>query len=142
MRAQQLEEEANKLVEEAFNLLYMSKYVKSVAEWAGHQLNVLRVPDVIASVINAFAILVKVRPALSHLIFGALTNWTPTNIATLSSTQVKSVEKTIRLALVHLLRHVHAVPRLVQQLSLFTDPALAMRTQRRSTISCNGRTSV
>ena len=66
-----------------------------------------RIPDIASSVVNTFTILVKARPAHAHLIFGALTNWTPNLLSSLSAMLVKSVEKMLRLALVHLLRSGH-----------------------------------
>lgn len=66
-----------------------------------------RLPDIIASVVNSYTVLVKARPSFGHLIFGALTNWTPASLAALNPIQIKSAEKTIRLALAHLLRSGH-----------------------------------
>lgn len=48
--------------------------------------------------------LVKARPTLASTILAALNNWAPSSISTCSYTQIRSVEKTLRLALIHLLR--------------------------------------
>lgn len=62
------------------------------------------IADIISCIINSFSILVKARPSLGNVIIGALTNWAPNSISFLNSTQIRSVEKTLRLALIHLLR--------------------------------------
>lgn len=113
LRSQHLEEEANKLVEEAFTQLYVSKYVTiascKYARLHANHLAYRRVPDIVSSVINVFAVLVKSRPTLAHLIFGAFTNWTPQSLinGAVGAVPIRSVEKTLRLALGHLLRSGH-----------------------------------
>ena len=72
--------------------------------WPDLTLLPLSVPDIISALVNACTILVKARPTLSNRIMAALTSWTPNAISGLSAVQIKSVEKTVRLALYYLFR--------------------------------------
>lgn len=65
------------------------------------------IPDIVSSIINSMSLLIKVRPTLSSRLFNALTSWAPSTMTSSNATQVRSVEKTLRLALVHLLRSGH-----------------------------------
>ena len=58
----------------------------------------------ISAVVNAFTTLVKARPALSNSIFTSLVNWEPNSLASTAHLQIRSVEKTFRIAVAHLLR--------------------------------------
>jgi len=64
----------------------------------------LRNPDLVSATINSWASLVKLRPGLVQLVVSALTTWTPTTLAGLPSSSIKSVEKAVRILLVHILR--------------------------------------
>jgi symplekin len=83
----QLEEEANKLLEECITTLYTS-----------------RSPDVVSALAATSANLVKVRSAFANLVITALTNWTPAALSGLNNVHVRSVEKTVRASLTHLLK--------------------------------------
>lgn len=83
----QLEEEANRLLEECITTLYTS-----------------RTPDIISALAATGANLVKLRPAFANLFITALTNWTPAALAGLNNVHVRSVEKTVRASLTHLLK--------------------------------------
>lgn len=83
----QLEEEANRLLEECITTLYTS-----------------RTPDIVSALTATAANLVKLRPAFANLVITALTNWTPAALAGLNNVHVRSVEKTIRASLSHILK--------------------------------------
>ena len=55
-----------------------------------------------AAVVNTLGQLVKLRPSLQGIIITALTTWTPAAINHLSATAVRSVEKSVRILLLHL----------------------------------------
>ena len=59
-------------------------------------------PDMMAAVVNTLGQLVKLRPSLQGIIITALTTWTPAAINHLSATAVRSVEKSVRILLLHL----------------------------------------
>lgn len=91
-----LEDEANKLLEECITTLFTS-----------------RSSDIISAVTLTLAGLVKIRPGFAQLVITALTNWTPTALATAtpggsSPLQIRSVEKSVRVSLTHLLKCVVA----------------------------------
>lgn len=87
LKTAQLEDEANKLLEECVTALFTST-----------------VPDVIAAIAAAVTQLVKARPAIANLVVTALVHWSPAALGACSASQVKSVEKTVRIALTHLLK--------------------------------------
>ncbi|ORY92427.1 Symplekin tight junction protein C terminal-domain-containing protein [Leucosporidium creatinivorum] len=89
----QLEDDANRLLEECITTLYTS-----------------RTPDVVSALAAIGANLVKLRPAFANLVITALTNWTPAALAGMSNVHVRSVEKTIRACLTHLLKSGHGSP--------------------------------
>ncbi|KAH8929649.1 hypothetical protein BT69DRAFT_1256010 [Atractiella rhizophila] len=91
LRVNALEEEAKQLLVECVTLLFNSKS-----------------PDILTSLVNALIVLVKSRPSNAELVIQSLTNWTPDALASLSALQIKSVEKSIRIGLAHLLRTGHA----------------------------------
>lgn len=62
------------------------------------------IADVISASANTLSNLVKIRPVFSNLILTALSNWTPGALIGQPNTQVKSVEKTIKICLTHLLK--------------------------------------
>lgn len=84
-----LEEEANKLLEETITALFTAT-----------------VPDVIAAIAGSLVQLVKIRAPFANLVVTALSHWAPTALAAAgcSPTQIRSVEKTIRGSLTHLLK--------------------------------------
>jgi len=58
----------------------------------------------LTAIINGFATWAKLRPAMSQLIVGTFESWTPNSLQGLSASAVKSVEKSIRILLMHLAR--------------------------------------
>lgn len=65
-----------------------------------------RNPDLVTAIINSWSQLVKLRPALVELVISSLSSWTPASLAGLPATHVKSVEKAVRILLMHISRHV------------------------------------
>jgi len=88
MNPQALEDEAKRLLDECGKTLYISN-----------------IPDVLSAIVNCYTGLLKSRPALSNTIFTSLVNWEPSAlVSTCTPLQIRSVEKTFRIALAHLLR--------------------------------------
>ncbi|KAF9245242.1 Symplekin tight junction protein C terminal-domain-containing protein [Melanogaster broomeanus] len=90
MSAPALEGEGMKLLENVITILYTSQNT-----------------DVLTAVLNSWSNLVKQRPALVQLVVSSLSSWTPAALAGLSASSVKSVEKSIRVLLIHLSRGPH-----------------------------------
>ncbi|GAA6055098.1 hypothetical protein JCM3770_001798 [Rhodotorula araucariae] len=103
-----LEDEANKLLGECITTLFTSPS-----------------PDLVGAVVVSLATLVKSRPQYAKLIVTSLTNWTPAALAGQGATQVKSVEKVVRISLSHLVKNAHAT----SFSSQITD-FLALQSQR------------
>ncbi|KDQ61760.1 hypothetical protein JAAARDRAFT_204204 [Jaapia argillacea MUCL 33604] len=83
-----LESEAFKLLEGIITLLYTSQN-----------------PDILSAILNSWASLVKLRPGqLVQIVVSALTNWTPNALTGLPASSVKSVEKAVRILMIHLSR--------------------------------------
>jgi symplekin len=99
--AAQLEEEANKLLEDCITVLFTSPS-----------------PDIISAVIATLTALLKIRPGFGNLIITALTNWTPAALMLCTDAQSKGVEKTVRIALTHLLKLVSFLLARVSHLNL------------------------
>ncbi|CEQ40286.1 SPOSA6832_01874, partial [Sporobolomyces salmonicolor] len=87
LKIAQLEDEANKLLEECITTLFTSPS-----------------PDLVSALASSLTTLVKARPAFINLVVTALTNWTPAALAGQGFTQIKSVEKVVRISLTHLLK--------------------------------------
>lgn len=66
---------------------------------------VCRNPDILSAVINSWSQLVKLRPALVELVVSSLASWTPAALAGLPATHIKSVEKAVRILLMHISRY-------------------------------------
>ena len=64
-----------------------------------------RNPDLITAVLNSWSVLAKQRPSQTQIIVSALTSWTPAALSHLSAFSVKSVEKAVRILLMHLHRY-------------------------------------
>ncbi|KAG6336042.1 hypothetical protein ID866_3041 [Astraeus odoratus] len=88
--ASALEAEGMKLLESVVTMLYTSQN-----------------PDLLTAIINSWGNLVKQRPALVHLVVSSLTSWTPAALAGQPASTIKSVEKSIRILLVHISRGPH-----------------------------------
>ncbi|KAF9221332.1 hypothetical protein BS17DRAFT_785211 [Gyrodon lividus] len=85
-----LEAEGMKLLENVITILYTNQNT-----------------DILTAVLNSWSNLVKQRPALVQLVVSSLASWTPVALASLSASSVKSVEKSIRILLIHLSRGPH-----------------------------------
>ncbi|TFY68492.1 hypothetical protein EVJ58_g962 [Rhodofomes roseus] len=82
-----LEAEGVELMKGVFTILYTSNN-----------------PDIIVAVINSWASLIKARPALTEVLVSTLAQWTPAKLEGLPTFSIKSVEKTIRILLIHISR--------------------------------------
>lgn len=87
LNPRKLELEATELLEECIKALFTST-----------------IPDIVSASTNALSNLVKIRPIYSNLILTALSNWTPGALVGQPNTQIRSVEKTIKICLTHLLK--------------------------------------
>ena len=87
LRPQSLEDEANKLLEQSIRFLFTSNR-----------------PDVVSAIINALSFLVKIRSSLANLIVTSFTNWSTDGLLGQTATQIRGVEKTLRIALAHIFR--------------------------------------
>lgn len=83
-----LESEGQKLLENVITILFSSQNV-----------------DILSAVLNSWASLTKLRPAMTPVVIGTLKQWTPAALGGLSASSVKSVEKAIRILLIHISRH-------------------------------------
>lgn len=84
-----LEDEANKLLEECITLLFTSD-----------------IPDLVSALVNSLTALLKSRPTFASLIITAFSNWTPAALVECTATEIRSVEKTVKISLTHLLKYV------------------------------------
>ncbi|BGO96476.1 hypothetical protein NBRC10513v2_003408 [Rhodotorula toruloides] len=85
-----LEDESNKLLEECVTTLFTSNSA-----------------DLVSAIVSSLATLLKNRPQYAKLVITSLTNWSPAALAGQSVRQIKSVEKVVRLTLMHLMRSTH-----------------------------------
>lgn len=85
--AVQLEAEAQKLMEGVITIFYTMPN-----------------PDMMAAVVNSWGQLVKLRPSLQNIVITALTSWTPGAIYHLPASVVRSIEKAVRILLLHFTR--------------------------------------
>ncbi|EMD39061.1 hypothetical protein CERSUDRAFT_133852 [Gelatoporia subvermispora B] len=82
-----LEAEGMKLLEGIITILYTSNNA-----------------DMLSAIINSWATLTKLRPALVELVVSTLARWTPAQLEGQPLVSTKSVEKAIRILLVHISR--------------------------------------
>ncbi|KAA1468855.1 hypothetical protein DENSPDRAFT_863857 [Dentipellis sp. KUC8613] len=94
-----LEAEGMKLLERIVTLLFTSQN-----------------PDLLSAIINSWANFVKLRPALAHIVVSSLASWTPAALVGLPYSSIRSVEKSIRILLLHISRTPHGAP-FAQQIS-------------------------
>ncbi|KAI0704285.1 Symplekin tight junction protein C terminal-domain-containing protein [Cytidiella melzeri] len=85
-----LETEGHKLLEGIITMLYSSKN-----------------PDIVSAILNSWGSFIKQRPVLIELIVSALTSWTPSALAGSSAVSIRSVEKNIRILMMHIMRSSH-----------------------------------
>ncbi|PCH44216.1 hypothetical protein WOLCODRAFT_138834 [Wolfiporia cocos MD-104 SS10] len=88
-----LETEGLKLLEGVITIIYTS-----------------RNPDMLSAILNSWATLIKSRPALVELVVSTLTQWTPAKLEGLSYSSIKSVEKAVRILLLHISRTQQGAP--------------------------------
>ncbi|KZP11483.1 hypothetical protein FIBSPDRAFT_800184 [Athelia psychrophila] len=91
LSAAALEAEGIKLIEHVITTLYQG-----------------RSPDILSAILNSWASLVKQRTNMVQLVVSTLTSWTPAGLAGLPASSIKSVEKGIRILLVHISRSPHS----------------------------------
>lgn len=105
----QLEEQANKLMHSAVTAIFTVNHA-----------------DVVTAIVAMLATLMKSRPQYGNLVVTTFTAWTPEALMSTSPVEVRSVEKAIRAALVHLLRC--AVRRLDALARVTSDTLAKLRT--------------
>lgn len=88
-----LEEESNRLFTQTVTLIFTSDVV-----------------DLIMASVNSLTVLAKSRPQLGSVILRAMATWTPASLNNLSHTQVRNVEKTVRIFYLHFVRNQLAGP--------------------------------
>ncbi|CCM02435.1 uncharacterized protein FIBRA_04534 [Fibroporia radiculosa] len=115
-----LDGEGLKLLESVITMLYTCKN-----------------PDILSAILNSWATLIKLRPALVDVVVSTLAQWTPVKLEGLPASSIKSVEKSIRILLVHISRNSPGAPFTSQiQAALATqgarmDQAAAAEKQRK-----------
>ncbi|KAI0725434.1 Symplekin tight junction protein C terminal-domain-containing protein [Fomitopsis betulina] len=82
-------------------------------------------PDTIVAVVNSWGSLVKARPALTEVLVSTLAQWTPSKLEGQPAFSIKSVEKIIRILLIHISRTPQGQP-----LQSQIHPALAAQSTR------------
>jgi symplekin len=85
-----LEAEGMKLLESVITMLYTSQN-----------------PELLSAILHSWSNLVKQRPALVQLVVSSLSSWTPAALSGLPASSVKSVEKAVRILLIHISRGPH-----------------------------------
>ncbi|KAJ7180551.1 Symplekin tight junction protein C terminal-domain-containing protein [Mycena filopes] len=128
----QLEAEGQKLLEAVVALLYTSQN-----------------KDLITAMLNSWANLTKLRPAVVPTVLAALHGWQPelSAIKGLSASSVKSVEKAIRILLVHISRvpgNAHYMPQIQEIMArqgVRMDEAAAEEKRRKALIASGGSDS-
>ncbi|KAI5992588.1 Symplekin tight junction protein C terminal-domain-containing protein [Pisolithus orientalis] len=108
LSASALEAEGMKLLENVITMLYTSQE-----------------PNILTAIVNSWSTLIKQRPSLVHLIVSSLISWTPVSLAGLPVSAIKSVEKSIRILLVHISRGPHG-----SAFGAQINEALAIQAQR------------
>ncbi|KAJ1042382.1 hypothetical protein NDA11_002419 [Ustilago hordei] len=93
LNAASLEEEGNRLFAQIVTLIFTSD-----------------VTDLIMASINSLAVLAKARPQLGSVILRAMATWTPASLSNLTHTQIRNVEKTVRVFYLHFVRNQLAGP--------------------------------
>ncbi|KAJ1025131.1 hypothetical protein NDA16_002637 [Ustilago loliicola] len=88
LNAASLEEEGNRLFAQIVTLIFTSD-----------------VTDFIMASINSLTVLAKARPQLGSVILRAMATWTPASLSNLTHTQIRNVEKTVRVFYLHFVRN-------------------------------------
>ena len=102
--ASKLEAEGQKLLEALAGLLYSSQYVELILSRVSLN-GAFRDIDLLSALLNSWVNLVKLRPATLPMVISTLRSWTPAVLGGLSASSVKSIEKSIRILLVHISRY-------------------------------------
>ncbi|THH18059.1 hypothetical protein EW146_g2859 [Bondarzewia mesenterica] len=89
----QLEAEAGKLIEGIVTILYTNQN-----------------PDILSAVLNSWANFIKLRPNLVQIVVSTLVSWTPAALAPLPYSSIKSVERSVRILLMHISRSPNGAP--------------------------------
>lgn len=78
-----------------------------------------------SAILNSWASFVRLRPALVEVVVSTLTQWTPANLEGVPLAHIKSVEKSVRILLVHISRQArrYLVCRMVLTLSRIPQAA-------------------
>ncbi|KAK2463684.1 hypothetical protein APHAL10511_004435 [Amanita phalloides] len=87
INAAELETEGRKLIEAAITLLYSNQNI-----------------DILSALLNSWANLVKLRAVTVSVVINALRQWTPTALNGLPTSSIRSIEKAVRILLVHISR--------------------------------------
>ncbi|KAJ7077855.1 Symplekin tight junction protein C terminal-domain-containing protein [Mycena belliarum] len=124
-----LEAEGQKLFEAVIALLYTSQNI-----------------DMLTAMLNSWATLTKLRPAVLPTVVATLRGWMPelSTINGLPASSVKSVEKAVRILLVHLSRapgNAHYVPQIQEilaQQGIRMDKASADEKKRKALLASGG----
>ncbi|KAJ7504498.1 Symplekin tight junction protein C terminal-domain-containing protein [Mycena galericulata] len=127
-----LEAEGQKLLEAVIALLYTSQNT-----------------DLLTAMLNSWATLTKLRPAVVPTVVAALRGWTPESSAIngLPASSVKSVEKAVRILLMHISRvpsNAHYVPQIQEVLAqqgIRMDKASADEKRRKTLLAGGGSDS-
>lgn len=93
LNAAHLEEEGNRLFAQIVTLIFTSELT-----------------DLIMASINSLTVLAKARPQLGSVILRAMATWTPASLSNLTHTQIRNVEKTVRVFYLHFVRNQLAGP--------------------------------
>ncbi|KAF8518981.1 Symplekin tight junction protein C terminal-domain-containing protein [Hysterangium stoloniferum] len=118
--ASQLEMESTKLLERVIALFFGSRNV-----------------NILSAIVNSWSSLAKLRPALVPVIITALGTWHPRHLEGLPASSVKSVEKVIRILLIHISRgpngagHAHQIQEALQKQVVRMEQAVHDEKNRR-----------
>ena len=93
LKGNDLEEEGNRLFAQIVTLIFTSD-----------------VTDLIMASINSLTVLAKSRLQLGSVVLRAMATWTPASLDNLSHTQIRNVEKTVRIFYLHFVRNQLAGP--------------------------------
>ncbi|KAF9462864.1 Symplekin tight junction protein C terminal-domain-containing protein [Collybia nuda] len=121
-----LENEGQKLLEGVMAILYSSQNI-----------------DLLSALLNSWATLIKLRPSVAPMIIGALKQWTPAALTGLPASSIKSVEKAIRILLVHISRassngaYASQINEALAQQGIRMDKAASEEKKRKATAADN-----
>ncbi|EAU90241.2 cleavage/polyadenylation specificity factor [Coprinopsis cinerea okayama7 len=76
----------------------------SPATSVGVKLSAMKDTDLLSALLNSWANLARLRPPMVPILITTLKQWTPNALVNLSASQIRSVEKAVRILLVHISR--------------------------------------